>query len=129
MIFIDTNYFLRFLLADIPIQHQKAKLTLREAASGKILLFTSAVVIFETHWVLLSAYNKNKEQVVTALDNILRMTFINFEHYSLLKQAVSIYGESTLGFVDVFNLLYSKSKGAKDFKTFDLKLSKKFTSL
>lgn len=129
MIFIDTNYFLRFLLADVPSQHKEAKLLLREAASGKKLLFTSAVVIFETHWVLLSAYNKNKEQVVTALDNILRMTFINFEHYSLLKQAVSIYSESTLGFIDVFNLFYSKSKGAKDFKTFDLKLSKKFISL
>src|SRR3989344_7244108 len=128
MTFIDTNYFLRFLLDDIPAQHNEARTTLKEAASGKLQLVTSAVVIFETHWVLLSAYSKNKEQVATALESILRMSFINSEHGSLLSQAVSVYKESSLGFVDAFNLLYAKSQGAKDFKTFDIKLSKKFIS-
>ena len=52
MIFIDTNYFLRFLLADISSQHNQAKTIFKQAASGKISLFTSAVVIFEIYWVL-----------------------------------------------------------------------------
>lgn len=129
MTFIDTNYFLRFLLADISAQHQQAKNIFREAAAGKISVFTSAVVVFEIYWVLLSVYAKNKEQVASTLDNLLDMSFIDFEHHSLLKQSILLYKNSPLGLVDTFNLLYSKSQGAKDFKTFDIKLSKKFISL
>lgn len=129
MTFIDTNYFLRFILADVSPQHNLAKTVLRQAAEGNISLFTSAIVIFEIYWVLVSVYGKNKEQIASTLDNLLDMSFIDFEHHSLLKRSVSIYINSSLGLVDAFNLLYSKSHGAKDFKTFDIKLSKKFVSL
>lgn len=128
MIFIDTNYFLRFLLADISSQHNQAKTTFKQAAEGRISLFTSAVVIFEIYWVLLSVYEKNKVQVSATLDNLLDMAFIDFEHYELLKKSILIYNNSSLGLVDAFNLLYSKSFGAEDFKTFDAKLAKKFIS-
>lgn len=128
MIFIDTNYFLRFLLADISSQHNQAKAIFKQAAEGRISLFTSAVVIFEIYWVLLSVYEKNKVQVSATLDNLLDMAFIDFEHYELLKKSISIYNNSSLGLVDAFNLLYSKSLGAEDFKTFDAKLAKKFIS-
>lgn len=129
MTFIDTNYFLRFILADISAQHHQAKSIFQKAAEGKLSLFTSAVVIFEIYWVLLSVYGKNKEQVASTLDSLLDMSFIDFEHHSLLKQSTLLYKNSPLGLVDTFNLLYSKSQRAKDFKTFDIKLSKKFTSL
>lgn len=128
MIFIDTNYFLRFLLADVSSQHNQAKTIFKQAALGRISLFTSAVVIFEIYWVLLSVYDKNKDQVSEALDSLLDMAFIDFEHYELLKKSIPIYKNTTLGLVDAFNLLYSKSFGAKDFKTFDAKLAKKFIS-
>lgn len=126
MVFVDTNYFLRFLLADVSSQHQQAKAIFKQAAEGGISLFTSAVVIFEIYWVLLSVYDKNRDQVSTTLDNLLDMVFINFEHYELLKRSIPIYKDTALGLVDVFNLLYSKSLDAKDFKTFDIKLAKKF---
>ncbi|MEK7163842.1 MAG: PIN domain-containing protein [Patescibacteria group bacterium] len=129
MIFVDTNYFLRFLLADVSDQHQKARILFREAAEGKVNLFTSAIVIFETCWVLLSNYDKDKDQVAKVLNSLLDMNFIDFEHHNLLRQAVSIYKNSPLGFIDAFNLLYAKAKGAKELKTFDIKLSKKFISL
>lgn len=129
MTFIDTNYFLRFLLSDISTQHHQAKSVFQKAAEGKLSLFTSAVVIFEIYWVLLSTYDKNKEQVATVLDDLLDMSFIDFEHHALLKKSIPIYKNSALGLVDAFNLLYSKSHDAKDFKTFDIKLSKKFISL
>lgn len=129
MIFVDTNYFLRFLLADINPQHHQAKDLFKQAAKNKVSLFTSAVVIFEIYWVLLSAYAKNKEQIASILNSLLDMNFIDFEHYTLLKQSISIYKDSSLGLIDAFNILYSRSRKAKDFKTFDTKLFKKFTSL
>ena len=126
MTFVDTNYFLRFLLADVSSQHKLAKILFQQAAGSKVSLFTSAVVIFEIYWVLLSVYGKNESQITSTLDNLLDMSFIDFEHHSLLKQAVSIYKDSPLGLVDAFDLLYARSLGAKDFKTFDTKLSRRF---
>ena len=57
---------------------------------------------------------------------LLDMSFIDFEHHSLLKQAISLYAHSSLGLVDAFNLFYAKSLNAKDFKTFDTTLSRHF---
>ena len=125
MTFVDTNYFLRFLLADVSSQHQLAKTLFQRAAGGKVSLFTSAVIIFEIYWVLLSVYGKNKGQIISTLDNLLDMSFIDFEHHSLLKQAISLYAHSSLGLVDAFNLHYARSLGAEGFKTFDAKLSRK----
>lgn len=129
MIFVDTNYFLRFILADVLDQHQKTKILFQNAAKGKINLFTSTIVVFEICWVLISNYNRDKDQVTKVLNNLLKMSFIDFENHSLLKQSLSIYRNTPLSLIDAFNLLYSKSKGATDFKTFDQKLSKKFISL
>ncbi len=126
MTFVDTNYFLRFLLADISSQHQLAKTLFQQAAGGKVSLFTSAVVIFEIYWVLLSVYSKNKDQITATLDPLLDMSFIDFEHHSLLKQAISLYTHSSLGLVDAFNFHYAQSLGARDFKTFDTTLSRRF---
>lgn len=126
MTFVDTNYFLRFLLADVSSQHKLAKALFQQAAEGKVSLFTSAVVIFEIYWVLLSVYSKSKDQITSTLDDLLDMSFIDFEHHSLLKQAVPIYKNTPLGLVDAFNLLYAQSQNAKDFKTFDIKLSRRF---
>ncbi|MBI5358802.1 PIN domain-containing protein [Candidatus Amesbacteria bacterium] len=129
MTFVDTNYFLRFLLADVSSQRLLAKSLFQDAAEGKALLFTSSIVIFEIYWVLISVYGKDREQIAIVLNNLLDMSFIDFEHYSLLKRSIPLYKSTSLGLVDVFNLLYAKSAGAKNFKTFDLKLSKKFISL
>lgn len=52
MIFVDTNYFLRFLLADQEEQHQTAKALFKKAAIGEVDLFTSLIVFFEVYWVL-----------------------------------------------------------------------------
>ena len=43
MIFVDTNYFLRFLLKDNKLQHRKAKQLMLDSAQGKLKLFTSII--------------------------------------------------------------------------------------
>lgn len=129
MTFVDTNYFLRFLLGDVTPQQAQAKVLFRQAAEGKITLFTSAVVLFEIYWVLLSVYGKNKTEIAATLDSLLDMSFIDFEHHGLLKKSIPLYKDSPLGLVDAFNIYYSKFRSGDDFKTFDIKLAKKFTML
>jgi len=124
MIFVDTNYFLRFLLSDIVSQHNEAKTLFFDAAEGKTSVFTSTIVIFELYWVLTSFYGKNKKEVASILENVLAMHFVRIEEREILKNAVTFYGISTFDLEDAYNISYAKAKGMKEFKTFDKKLQR-----
>lgn len=126
MIFVDTNYFLRFLLKDIDRQHEIAKQLFKDGALGKVKLFTSVVVFFEIYWVLSSFYEKDKPALVRILKEILKMEFIGIERKEILEKAVGVFAESNLDLEDSFNLVYAKKFGASEFKTFDQNLAAKF---
>jgi predicted nucleic-acid-binding protein len=126
MIFVDTNYFLRFLLADNTPQHTEAKTLLLAAAEGKKTIFTSSIVIFELYWVLTSFYGKNKKEVASILEQLLAMHFVEIAERDILNEAVSFYKKSTFDLEDAYNIVYAKAKGAKEFKTFDKKLQRAF---
>jgi len=128
MIFVDTNYFLRFLLKDIDKQHQEAKELFKDAALGEVKLFTSIIVFFEIYWVFSSFYKRNKTELTEILKNVLKMDFIKIKERKLLQKAVEIFEESTSDLEDSFNLAYARKKEALEFKTFDKKLVRKFRS-
>ncbi|MBI5452040.1 PIN domain-containing protein [Candidatus Gottesmanbacteria bacterium] len=129
MVFVDTNYFLRFLLRDIKQQAKKAAELFERGALGKIQLFTSTIVFFEVYWVLSSSYAKKKSQVIPLLIDILSMDYIQFENGRLLAETLHIFEKSTLSLVDSFNLVYSQANNASSFATFDKKLSKEYKKL
>jgi len=124
--FVDTNFFLRFLLKDIQNQHIQAKKLLLEGAEEKIELFTSLIVIFELYWVLTSFYQKNKKKVAKIILNILKLKFIDLEEREILIHALKIYSNSNLDFEDSYNLVYALTKKADKLATFDKRLEKIF---
>lgn len=126
MVFIDTNYFLRFILNHNSDQHKISKSLFMAGAEGKKYLFTSLVVIFEVYWVLSSFYGFSKEKVVETLKKILAMSFLNIAEKEILKKGLEIYAKSNLDFEDSYNLIYAKTYRAKTFATFDKKLQKHF---
>lgn len=125
MIFVDTNYFLRFLLADIDSEHQEAKQFFLKASNGAFSTFTSVIVIFEVYWVILGQFKKDKQKVIKILNKLLNLQFIEIENHDLIVKSVDIYQKSNLGLVDCYNLVYSRNKKADDFMTFDKDLLKK----
>lgn len=129
MIFVDTNYFLRFLLKDVNAQHKKAKQLFENAALGKAKLFTSTIVFFEIDWVLSSFYQQKKAKRVKVLVDILKMDFIKMESKDLLLKAIETFKKTNLNLEDSFNLVYAKKMDARDFKTFDRELSNKFKKM
>ncbi len=121
MKFVDTNYFLRFILDDNLIQNKKATDLFQSAARGKEKLFTSLIVFFEIYWVLSSFYGKRKLEVFQTLRDILKMSFIRFENRKILEQAVDMAGKINYDLEDSYNLVWAKNHKAKDFLTFDKK--------
>lgn len=122
MTFVDTNVFLRFLLADVETQQKEAKRLFAEAATGKIKLFTSIVVVFELYWVLTSFYEKQRDEAGRVLADVFAMSFIRFEQGDILRKAVGIYRTTNFDLEDAYNLAYARTEKADEFKTFDRKL-------
>lgn len=127
MMFIDTNYFLRFLLKDINHQHLEAKNLFLSASEGKIELITSTIVFFEIYWVLSSYYDRNKAEAGNVLEKVLSLNFIELEEREMLFKSLSLFKKTNLDLEDCYNVCYAKSKGVRSFKTFDKKLDKQFS--
>ncbi len=125
MIFVDTNYFLRFLLKDIESQYKEAKNLFLRAGREEEDLFSSIVVFFEVFWVLRSTYKKDKQVLVERLGKLLRLN-VEFDDHQLLLESVNLFKRLPLSLEDCYNLCLAKERGAKEFKTFDIKLAKVF---
>lgn len=125
-IFVDTNFFLRFLLKDIHNQHQKTKELFLEGAKGKLQLFTSLIVIFELYWLLTSFYRKNKQKIAKILQELLKLKFIELKERETLTEVIQIFSTTNLDLEDSYNLTYALSESAISIATFDKKLEKAF---
>lgn len=128
MTFVDTNYFLRFLLNDIESQYHEAKNLFLRAGRGEEELFSSIVVFFEVFWVLKSTYQKDKQALVEKLDKLLKLN-VEFNEHQVLIESVNLFKKLTLSLEDCYNLCLAKEKGVKHFKTFDIKLGNEFEKL
>ncbi len=121
MIFVDTNYFLRFLLRDNEGQYQDAKQLLLDGACGKVKLTSSTVVFFEIVWVLRSVYGKDKQALVSILHRLLSLN-VEFGQMQELFDSIDLFAQKNLSLEDCYNIVYAKERKAVDFKTFDKKL-------
>ena len=125
MIFVDTNYFLAWLLEERDEQHRQAKDLFQAAAAGKKKLVSSVIVFFEVYWVLKSFYSKNKQEVMPVLNNLLKLSFIKWESRDLLVEAMVTFDKTSLDLEDSYNLAFIRKKKIKAVKTFDKQLLKK----
>lgn len=128
MIFVDTNYFLRFLLKDNPEHYQQAHQLFFKAARGEIKLITNLVVFFEIVWVLRKNVVKNRQSLAEILMKTLSLN-IEFEQRDLLLKTVDLFKNSTLSLEDCYHLVFAQSENAQEFKTFDKRLKKHFKPL
>lgn len=128
MIFVDTNFFLRFLLKDVSSQFLIARELFLRASRKEVKLTTTLLVFFEIVWVLRQSYSKNKIALINVLEKILKLN-IEIKEKKLLFQALNMFKKSTLTLEDCYNLAFSQQEVIEEFKTFDKKLLKSFNLL
>lgn len=121
MIAIDTNVLVRVLI-DEPGQEAQisAARALVADAEG---VFVPQVVLVETVWVLESAYQLAKAEVLRALDHLVANTAFDLDEASRCSVAVRLFHESNADFADCLILAGCRSHGI-DLHTFDKRLSK-----
>jgi predicted nucleic-acid-binding protein len=79
MIAVDTNVIVRFLVRDDDKQAEAARRRLKLAEDRRERLRIPLLVVLETIWVLESAYDKTRAEVLDSLRDMRQMPVFEFE--------------------------------------------------
>jgi len=97
---LDTNILARYLTQDDPAQAARVNALMAETEETDGRLFANNVVVCELIWVLESAYEFDKSDIVSAVDKILATRQFEFEDKDLLRLALDDYRASRADFSD-----------------------------
>jgi predicted nucleic-acid-binding protein len=115
---LDTNILVRYLTQDDPNQTEIAN---REIQDG-LSFFITSIVMCELVWVLETAYNYSRQEIISALDQILLIYQFKFENKSLLQSALDNYRSEKGDFSDHLIAQIGKQAGCTETLTFDKEL-------
>jgi len=116
MIILDANYILRFLLRDDNEMYHIAKETIQGNEC-----WIDYEVMAEVVFVLQKVYKASKGEIRTSLENFISLPNISLNNKTIIINALRIFEDKNLDFVDA--ILCAKSK-EHTIKTFDKKLNK-----
>jgi predicted nucleic-acid-binding protein len=116
---VDTNALVRLITRDDEDQVTAAEAFVRKGA------WVSHLVLAETTWVLLSAYELQHDQIATAIEMLLSHAEITVQDADVVLAAVEQYrGRPSLGFSDCLVLEIARKAGHLPLGTFDHGLGK-----
>ena len=105
-LFVDTNIFLRYLLADHKTQSPAARKLFIEAKKGTLTLVTHPLVISEIFFMLYSYYRFTKEEIIEKIRIVLLFEGLEIREKNILFQVISYYEKKNIDFVDAFIAAY-----------------------
>ena len=118
-IFVDTNIFLRFLLADHPKQSPACRKLFEKAKRNKITLITIPIVIAEIAWVLHSFYKETRKEVARKLKIILLFKGLEVADRDGLIVAVEMFENKNIDFIDAYIASWLKQQKVKKIYSYD----------
>jgi uncharacterized protein len=125
-VFADINLFLRFLTNDVPAQANAVESLLQRAAKGKVNLVTTDIVIAEIVWTLESYYELDKDEIQTLVLGILNTDGLEVIDSDLILQAIVLYADKNVDFIDAFNAAWMIKNNVDKIYTFDQKHFNRF---
>jgi len=119
MIFLDTNIFLRYFLKENELVFRRLEKLFSEIILGNIIGVSNAMVIAEVVWVLSRSYKWNKEKICDNIEFILITPNIRFKDKAILVNAVNVYKEKNIGFIDAYNYSFMRANSIDEIYSFD----------
>lgn len=124
MVSLDTNVLVRFIVKDDVVQSRLAVgLINKTKASGHLALVTTLVVL-ECEWVLRSAYQFSKAEIISVLVSLLEAGEVRLENDPELARALELWSHSKANFANCLILAHSRTLGCSTMYTFDKRASK-----
>ncbi|WP_035235653.1 PIN domain-containing protein [Desulfobacter vibrioformis] len=121
---IDTNILVRFLVGD---DHDQAKIVynlFKEVELNKNELFVPLLVVLELLWVLESAYNIERNNIIDSISDLILMPILKFEHLETIQKFIIAGKNSKYDLSDLLIAHTASSYGCETVFTFDKKASK-----
>lgn len=106
--YIDTNFFLRFLLKDNLPQLKTVREYFSKAKSGTIKIVCLTEIILEIEFVLRKVYKYQKTIISQFLLYILNISYLEFVDKKILYESLKMYQKQSIDLVDL--ILYFKAK-------------------
>lgn len=124
MIALDTNVLVRFLVRDDEKQAQLVYARFKQAESAREVLFVPLLVVLETIWVLESAYDKSRDEILDSFDELKNMPILEFEKVQVIHSLLSDGRKNNVDLSDLLLALSAQSCGCTGGITFNKKASK-----
>lgn len=121
---LDTNILVRFLTGDDPEQAQIVLDTFTSAEKEKTKLFVPVAVILETVWVLESAYEIPRDEIIEAISDLLLLPILEFEQHNAIPKLAVTARKVNTDLSDLLIGLVSRECGCDKVLTFDKKASR-----
>ena len=118
MVGLDTNVLVRYIMQDDPRQSALAT-RLVESLSPDAPGFVSLVSIVELGWVLTSAYDLDRAQLVQAIEALLRTKEIVVDRAETVWKAIRVYQRANADFADCLIERTASAAGCERTMTFD----------
>jgi len=116
--YVDSNFFLRFILKDNLNQWKVANDYFKEAKLEKVKLVFLTETIIEIEYVLRKVYKLSRKIILKYLLTLLSINNFEITDKELLKDALLYYVEKNIDFVDIIIFLKARSQNA-EVLTFD----------
>ncbi len=121
MYFIDANIFIRVLTQDDPARSPKALEFLERVADGHVSGMMTEGVILEIIQVLGSKtrYALDHAEIRERLLPLLLLPHLQVEHREVQLEAIELFGESRLDYVDCLAISYARQLNLDGIVSFD----------
>jgi len=120
---LDTNILVRFLVQDDVKQANKVIQLFTKAEQYNEPFFIPLLVVLEVIWVLQSAYNVSRQDIVLAISDLLQMQVFEFENQKTLRDFVISANKYSYDLSDILISQSALSATCETTLTFDKKAS------
>lgn len=121
---IDTNVLVRFLVNDDQKQAQAVRELFSKAEKQGEVFFIPLLVVMETIWVLDSAYEVSRGEILAVFNDLLLLPILEFENRSAVQNMISVASNNTYDLPDLLIAETARLAGCHSIFTFDKKASR-----
>ncbi|OGV66813.1 MAG: twitching motility protein PilT [Lentisphaerae bacterium RIFOXYC12_FULL_60_16] len=119
MMAVDTNVLVRFLVRDDAKQAEVARRRLKQAEGKRERLFVPLLVILETIWVLESAYDKSRSEILDSVQAMRQMPVFDFEADGAIERFLNDGPKYKADLADILIAHSAQAAGCESGITFD----------
>ena len=116
---LDTNVIVRFLVRDDEKQAETARKRLKQAEKDRERLLVPLLVVLETIWVLESAYNKTRPEILDSIRDMRQMPVFDFEADGVVERLLGDGGTYKADLADILIAHSAQATGCENGLTFD----------